>query len=106
MHFVSLVPLSTGITFVIVVALLKGFFLLAIALIALIAWIIYELFFKKDKPKKEERDEYDAEAEYWDNLSKKLEEDDSKFYREIGRLEQQLDDLEEQVGVKKRKRKK
>jgi uncharacterized membrane protein (DUF106 family) len=101
MHFVSLVPLSLGILFVVVVAIAKGILILTLAIIALIAWIIYELFFKKEKIEEEERN---PEAEFWEQMMEKQEKEDKEFYRQIGRLEQQLDDIEEAAGIKRRKR--
>ena len=106
MHFVSLVPLSLGITFVVVMAILKGIAILTIALIALFAWIIYVAFFKKDEPEKEEEhDEYDREIEYWDKKMRQQQKEDAEFYRQIGRLEQQLDDVEKKVGIKRKRKK-
>ena len=105
MHFVSLVPLSAGVAFVIVMAIIKGVFLLTIAVIALIAWLIYHFFFKKDEPEEEEKDEYDDDID-WNKLMEEQRKDDAEFYRQIGRIEQQLDDIEENVGIKKRRKKK
>lgn len=105
MHFVSLVPLSTGIAFVIVMAIIKGVFLLTIAVIALIAWLIYHFFFKKDEPEEEEKDEYNDDTD-WDRLMEEQRKNDAEFYRQIGRIEQQLDDIEEKANIKKRRKKK
>ncbi len=106
MHFVSLVPLSLGITFVVVMAILKGIAILVIGLIALIAWVIYVAFFKKEESKEKEKDEIDLEIEYWERKTREQIEEDAEFYRKMGRLEQQLDDIEKHVGLKKRRKKK
>ena len=101
MHFVSVVPLSLGILFVVVVAIIKGVLIFTLAILALIAWVIYELFFKKEKVEEEERD---PEAEFWDKMIEQQEREHQDFQRELGRLEQQLDDIEEAAGLKRRKR--
>jgi hypothetical protein len=106
MHFVALVPLSLAITFVVVMAILKAIAIVVIAVIALIAWIIYVAFFKKDEPEIQEKDEYDLEIEYWDRELRKQQREDAEFYRRMGRLEQQLDDTEKRVGIKRKRNKK
>jgi uncharacterized membrane protein (DUF106 family) len=102
MHFVSLVPLSLGILFVVVVAMAKAAALLIIAVIGLVVWLIYELFFKKEEVEEEERD---PEAEFWEKMLEDQERGNEEFYKEIGRLEQKLDDLEESAGITKKRRK-
>jgi hypothetical protein len=103
MHFVSLVPLSLGILFVVVVAMAKAAALLIIAVIGLVVWLIYELFFKKEEV--EEEEERDPEAEFWEKMLEDQERGNEEFYKEIGRLEQKLDDLEESAGITKKRRK-
>ena len=98
MHFVTLVPLSLAIVLVV----LKFFAIGALIIIALIVWAIYVAFFKKEESEPEQRN---PEGEFWDKMMEKQEKDDAEFYRNIGRLEQQLDDIEERVGRKPKRRK-
>lgn len=106
MHFVALVPLSLAITFVVVMAILKAIAIVVIAVIALIAWIIYVAFFKKEEPEIQEKDEHDLEIEYWDREMRRQQGEDAEFYKRMGRLEQQLDDTEKRVGIKRKRKKK
>lgn len=109
MHFVTIIPLGIAILLMII----KGFFIGLLLIIGLIVWGIYALFFKSDKPKEEEGDEWDQamrkserEIEFWDRKMREQQEDDAEFYRRIGKLEQQLEDLENQVGMKKNRKRK
>jgi hypothetical protein len=105
MQFVSLVPLWLGITFVIVMALLKAAFIAIVVIVGLIAWIIYEIFFKEEK-KESEEEEVEPGVDFWDKMMEEQNRNDADFYRRIGRMEQQLDDLEEVAGISKKKRRK
>ena len=98
MHFITVVPLGLAILWVIFKFVAIGVFLI----VALIVWVIYAVFFKKEKEPEEERN---PEGEFWDKMLEQQEKDDAEFYRNIGRLEQQLDDLEERVGYKPKTRK-
>jgi len=102
MHFVALVPLSLAITFVVVMAILKAIAIVVIAMIALLAWVIYIAFFKKDEPEIQEKDEHDLEIESWDIEMRRQQEEDAEFYKKMGRLEQQLDDMETKVWYKEK----
>lgn len=98
MQFITIVPLGLAILWVVFKFLAIGVLLI----IGLIIWGIYVAFFKKEK---EPEDERNPEAEFWDKMMEKQEKDDAEFYRNIGRLEQQLDDIEERVGRKPKRRK-
>jgi len=101
MHFVAIVPLVLAIFFVVLKVIAIG----TLLIIAGICYLIYHFFFKKDEPEEEEKDEYDDDID-WNKLMEEQRKDDAEFYRQIGRIEQQLDDIEENVGIKKRRKKK
>ena len=92
MHFITFVPLSLAILWVVFKVAAIGFLLITAIIIATIVWAIYVLFFKKDEPEVEERD---PEAEFWDSMMDKQREDDAEFYKTIGKIEQKQKELEE-----------
>jgi hypothetical protein len=103
MHFIAVVPLGLAILWVIFKGIVIFSFVIIACIIGSIAWAIYAIFFKKDEPKVEERN---PEAEYWEEMMEQQRKDDAEFYKRMGRLEQQLEDLEQVAGTKKKRSRK